>query len=249
VVNVLPHQIEYDVKERDMLRNCLNADKPYDSQWNLMQDFLSLLDMRIYFFYKYHMWVGPQNNMQNMMGLVVSREEFEANLTKGTEAVVGIGLDDGEAEEIAAIDTYFQSRLAATIATAVNAAAASTVVPEIPAVQLIRLFCLDPFESSCLLLAFAAQIEKKYEKLFAYLQDDITKKEPTAETAIRLYAPPGALAADFYRYFSEQRPLAKFFLDCGEAGRCLTAGCAFARVSPTFCLTQQRRASGRRAER
>ena len=47
-------------------------DQPYADQWELMSDFMSLLDMRLYYMYKYHMWVGPENNLQNMIGLAVS---------------------------------------------------------------------------------------------------------------------------------------------------------------------------------
>lgn len=188
---------------QSLFADYLKIDQPYDSQWELMRDFMTLLDVRIYYLYKYHMWVGPQNNLQNMMGLVVSREEFEANLSKAVEGVIGSGLADNEAEEIEAVEKYFQLRLQKT----------EQAQPFIPAVQVIQKFNLDPFECNCLLLGFAVHIEKKYEKLFAYLQDDITKKDPTAETAIRIFAVPGALAADYYRYFTSRNALEKFFLE------------------------------------
>ena len=178
-------------------------DKPYENQWELMNDFMSLLDMRIYYLYKYHMWVGPENNLQNMMGLAVSRAEFEMNLTKATDSVIGINLKDEEIADIEVLNSYFSGRLKRTAA----------MRPELPALKLIKMFSLDCFSENCLLLAFAVQMDKKYEKMFAFLQDDITKKLPTAETAIKLFAMPGEMTADYFHYFTQSSILTKFLLN------------------------------------
>ena len=63
---------EYDL--RDVSYEKLN--RGYENQWELMDDLFAWLDLRIYFFYEHHQWLGPKNDMRNMMGLVVSREEF-----------------------------------------------------------------------------------------------------------------------------------------------------------------------------
>ena len=54
----------------------------YESQWELMGDLFSWLDLRLYFFYRHHQWLGPKNEMRNMLGLVVSREEFEQHKSR-----------------------------------------------------------------------------------------------------------------------------------------------------------------------
>lgn len=42
-----------------------------------------------------------------------------------------------------------------------------------------RIFQLTPFEKDCLLVCLAPELDAKYDKLYAYLQDDVTKKNPT----------------------------------------------------------------------
>ncbi|MDD2420955.1 MAG: AAA family ATPase [Heliobacteriaceae bacterium] len=187
----------------------MNPDKlnaPYADQWEMMLDFMSLLDMRIYYLYKYHMWVGPENNLQNMMGLAVSRAEFEMNLTRAVDSVIGINLQNEEIADIQVINGYFSGRMKKT----------GVLHPNLPVFQVIRKFSLDEFAQNCLLLAFAVQLEKKYEKIFVFLQDDITKKTPTAETAIKLFAIPGEKKADYFRYFTQDSVLIKYLLDSLE---------------------------------
>ena len=72
---------EYDLRE--VYYEKLN--RGYENQWELMDDLFAWLDLRIYFFYEHHQWLGPKNDMRNMMGLVVSREEFEHNLVKAAQ--------------------------------------------------------------------------------------------------------------------------------------------------------------------
>ncbi|HEX8719718.1 MAG TPA: AAA family ATPase, partial [Pyrinomonadaceae bacterium] len=52
--------------------------------------------------------------------------------------------------------------------------------------RLAELFGLTPFETQVLLVCLALEADLKYEKLFAYLQDDITRKRPSVELVLRL---------------------------------------------------------------
>ena len=47
-------------------------------------------------------------------------------------------------------------------------------------------FSLSPIEQDILLLAVAPEIDLKYETLFAYLNNDITRKWPTFDLALRI---------------------------------------------------------------
>lgn len=51
---------------------------------------------------------------------------------------------------------------------------------------LSRLFSLSPLEQECLLVCLAPEIDRKYEKLYAYLNDDVTRKRPTVDLVLRL---------------------------------------------------------------
>jgi AAA+ superfamily predicted ATPase len=69
-----------------------------------------------------------------------------------------------------------------------DAAAAEASDMILPLRRLRRLFGLDDFEQASLLLAAAADIELRYETLFAYAQNDVTRKRPTIDLALALFA-------------------------------------------------------------
>jgi SpoVK/Ycf46/Vps4 family AAA+-type ATPase len=52
--------------------------------------------------------------------------------------------------------------------------------------NLQKLFHLDPFEVEVLLICLASELDTRYEKLYAYLQNDVTKKRPTVDLGINL---------------------------------------------------------------
>jgi hypothetical protein len=64
--------------------------------------------------------------------------------------------------------------------------AAAMLEGGLPWAQLAARFELDPFERDCLLIALAPEFDLKYETLYAYLNNDITRKWPTIDLAIRL---------------------------------------------------------------
>jgi hypothetical protein len=55
--------------------------------------------------------------------------------------------------------------------------------------DLRRRFTLSPFELDVLLVALAPEIDLRYERLFAYLQDDVTKRRPSVDLALNLLCP------------------------------------------------------------
>ncbi|MET0622212.1 MAG: ATP-binding protein [Pyrinomonadaceae bacterium] len=106
-------------------------------------------------------------------------------------------------------------------ATARPARAASTLRAEIerrrrasveagaylPLAHLGHLFGLTHFEEQVVVLCLAAEVERRYERLFAYLEADASRRRPTVELALRLFCPTqeGRLAAR--RFFGAQAPL------------------------------------------
>jgi len=73
--------------------------------------------------------------------------------------------------------------------------------------ELARLFGLSRFEMDTVLLCLLPDVELKYERLYAYLQDDITKKRPTVETVIRLQRPAGGNEISLRQAFHASAPL------------------------------------------
>jgi hypothetical protein len=48
-------------------------------------------------------------------------------------------------------------------------------------------FQLEPRDREILLLALAPDVDLRYERIYAYLQDDITRKRPTVDLALNLF--------------------------------------------------------------
>lgn len=66
---------------------------------------------------------------------------------------------------------------------------AARLTPLMPWSRLVSTFALSPQEQDVLLLALAPEFDLKYETLYAYLNNDVTRKWPTCELALRILAP------------------------------------------------------------
>ena len=51
---------------------------------------------------------------------------------------------------------------------------------------LVSRFALSPFDLDVVVLALAPEVDLRYERFYAYLQDDVTRKRPTVELALNL---------------------------------------------------------------
>ena len=70
------------------------------------------------------------------------------------------------------------------------AAERATAAGSPPALEILaRLFHLDGFDCQVLLLCLAPELDPGFERLYAYVQDDATRKYPTAHLALDLYGP------------------------------------------------------------
>ena len=178
---------EYDLRDISYER----MDQGYETQWALMDDLFAWLDLQLYFFYKHHQWLGPKNDMRNMMGLVVSREEFEHNLAKAAQLGLSAQLTNGEAGQLEASRRAILARLKRTEG-------------DFPLLLLFKRCGLDEFEAACVALTYAGVLDQKYEKLFAYLQDDITRKVPSTALAVQLFLPPGSTMEEYLSRFARR---------------------------------------------
>ncbi len=52
--------------------------------------------------------------------------------------------------------------------------------------KLARLFDLTPFDVAVVLICLAQELDLRYERLYAYLQDDVTKKRPSVDLVLNL---------------------------------------------------------------
>ena len=55
-----------------------------------------------------------------------------------------------------------------------------------PLAWLQKTFCLSAFDLDLLAIALAPELDRQYVRIYAYLQDDMTKKRPTLDLALNL---------------------------------------------------------------
>ena len=78
--------------------------------------------------------------------------------------------------------------------------------------RLRELFELTPFDIDVLLVCMAVEFDLRYEKLYGYLQDDVTKKKPSVELLLNLLAPSFERNINARQRLSAEAPLLRFRL-------------------------------------
>lgn len=77
----------------------------------------------------------------------------------------------------------------------------------LPLAHLAHIFALTPAEEQIVLVCLASEIDQRYEKFFAYLQDDLTRKQPCVNLTLKLVCAEPAERSAARGLFSEQSPL------------------------------------------
>lgn len=74
-------------------------------------------------------------------------------------------------------------------------------------IWLEQCYGLSPLERDIVLVALAPELDLKYERLYAYLQDDVSKKRPTVDLALNLLTASGEDKLIARKYFAPEFPL------------------------------------------
>lgn len=75
--------------------------------------------------------------------------------------------------------------------------------------RLANTFNLSSFEMDTLLICLAPYLDLRYERLFGYLQDDVTRKHPSLNLVLNLLCQPGLPRLEGQAQFHPQAPLFK----------------------------------------
>ena len=142
-------------------------------------------------------------------GLYISDQEVEALLDGSlpSAAILTGPLPAGSTFE--ALDTAIAALDARIQAIEAEARRQGQVLP---LEQLSALFGLSELERAILIICLAAELDLKYERLYAYLQDDVTKKRPTVDLVMRLLCPTLEKRLEAYRTFEPDAPLVRWEL-------------------------------------
>ncbi len=125
----------------------------------------------------------------------------------------GLYIPDAEAEILRAAPAPLPEALAArreelaTRREALAAAESDPAAAELPLVRLGRLFGLSRFERDVVLVALAPELDLRFERLYAYIQDDVTRKRPSVDLALRLLAATPAERISARAAFAGDAPL------------------------------------------
>lgn len=186
--------LEDEISGMDML----SLDRAYGSQEEFLRDVSSWLDLALYYYYIRHQWLGPGSELKNMLGLVVSREEFEHHLGKASRKGLWAQLGSEEKSRLSQTEEAIRRRL-------------SLGGGDFPLLRVREEFDMDGFAFKCLLLSFMPTADAKYERIFSYLQDDIGKKSAGTGLATELFLPEGEDILDFSSYFHRKKDFLSLF--------------------------------------
>lgn len=150
-------------------------DVPYQSSEEHILELLSLLDIHLHILLLLQEEHEKGSDSFRLRGMVITHDEVTNALHASFQSDLYL-LSDIILNDILEAKEHIESRISFTPSTTILSFLALT-----------SYLNLSSFEEFCLLLGIACDYNRKYEKLFGYLQNDITMKFPTFGFAIALY--------------------------------------------------------------
>jgi len=183
---------------------------PYPTGWSHLADELRALDLRLRLLllrHQHNEQAEPTGLLEQLRGLVLTDREI-ARLLEHSDNDSEDALGDERSPRRTLIqacddlDKQIRARVAFT-----QEQSGFLSLP-----LLARLFNLTSFEEQCVLVCLAPELDRKYEQLYAYAQDDVTRKKPSVALVLDLLCVtmPEKLAARVA--FGPQAPLLKYRL-------------------------------------
>jgi DNA polymerase III delta prime subunit len=156
---------------------------PFARNWDHLSDELRLLNLRLQreMLRQPHQPAG--DTLSAFKGLVISDTEAAELVTRPADQISTYGSEAAEdaveqklAQSLSELENDIQQRCSTSRREGVYLALA----------RLTELFSLTRFEEQCLVVCLAPELDRKYERLFAYLQDDATRKKPCVNLILNL---------------------------------------------------------------
>jgi Winged helix domain, variant/ATPase family associated with various cellular activities (AAA) len=181
---------------------------PYATSWEHLHNELKCLDLLIrrQLLRQKQSATGP---FEQFRGLVLSEEEIVGLLASMANTV-----GDQLGEEAADSDERALSALLEQAKREVQKRRATSPIErvQLSLPRLAQLFRLSPFEEQCVLICLAPEVDRRYERLYAYLQDDVTRKKPSVDLIINLLCGTWLEKLSARSAFESQAPLVKYGL-------------------------------------
>jgi SpoVK/Ycf46/Vps4 family AAA+-type ATPase len=190
-------------------RGTLDGAAAYAHSWEYLWDELRCLDLLIHLRVLQQRNNQPSTPLEPFKGLVLSEEEIAALLSGAANSPMDEAAAHPNGAESQTLVEDFR-RLSAHVGQRRDASLREGVYLSLP--HLAQIFHLTPFEEQCVLICLAPELDRKYEKLFAYLQDDVTRKKPSVDLALNLLCSTTAEKLTARLAFDPQSPLLKYRL-------------------------------------
>ena len=148
--------------------------------------------------YDHHAFGRAEQQLSALLGWLHRLLAWQIRLTRHVYGSLadddyrGLYIPDAEADILCAgagnvPDDLAMERRALSLHSAELAGQADVQEDAFPLGRVARLFGLGQFEQDVLLLALAPEIDLRFERLYAYIQDDATRKRPAVDLALRLF--------------------------------------------------------------
>jgi ATP-dependent 26S proteasome regulatory subunit len=120
-------------------------------------------------------------NLDSLLKLAVTRARVLYAVGENEEAFRGVYISEDE------IDSLINRETATLTADEIVAEALRDFWSSSRVEALSECWEFTYFDTAVLLLAMAPEVDLRYERIFAYLQDDVTKRKPTVDLALNLF--------------------------------------------------------------
>lgn len=198
------------IETTESVRPAEPAAEPYTNSWEHIADEMACLDLRIKLQVAAQWARQPASPLDQFKGLVVSDSEV-ATLLSGLRS----SPKDSDSSNIDKNAEILElSRAVDVLSDAIDRRLEASQRSSIPLslIHLSQLFQLNRLERQCLVICLAAEVDRAYEKLFAYLQDDVTRKKPTVDLVLRLACETADQRLAARQCFGVESPLIRFNL-------------------------------------
>ncbi|NOU71178.1 AAA family ATPase [Paenibacillus sp. LMG 31458] len=175
----------------------------YVHAWEHYKDELTLLDKKLELLYKRRQKLTPDPQTDSFRGMFVSEDEFIRLIGRPSGDEV---LDGEELELLASIQNS-----EAFIALRREESRKAGVF--LPLSYVSSVFGLSLVEERFVMLGLAVELDRKYERIFGFLQDDLTSKTPNISLALQIACgSPENMRAARTTFMAPEGKLARYLL-------------------------------------
>lgn len=194
----------------------------YEDHFHYLSDTLRLLDLRLLRELRIRQKREKEDHTATTKGFYISTDEVIPLLYSGKIEIDC--LHDPDVESISSLIEQANTDIANKLSNSLNNA------DSYPLLRLTRIFGLTPIDLDVLIMAIAPEIDRKYERIYAYFNDDLTKKSPSISLALDILLSNTIERVHGLRIFSPGAALIHFDLvhvmDAPENSSFLTRGFA-----------------------